>query len=141
MLIIAPTICTSDVTSVGIFTCSNESIELEKSIPTLNMDISKCASYISISSEVIIDDKNDVNYVANGQRVLDATVCVDFAIVHTTQSDLVTTEIYVEPPLLYPNFLSTYWSRSLFSLVDIDPSQCYKKLFSIVGFNIFCVIE
>lgn len=108
MLIIAPTICTYDVTSVGIFTCSDMSIELEKSIPTLNMDISECASYISISSEVIIDDKNDVNHVA---------------MVHTTQSDLVTSEIYVEPPLLYPNFLSSYWSRFLFSLVDIDPSQ------------------
>lgn len=116
MLIIAPTICTSDVTSVGIFTCSDESIKLEKSIPTLNMDI-------SISSEVIIDDKNDVNHVANGQRVDDATVCVDFAMVHTAQSDLITPEIYVEPPLLYPNFLSSYWSRSLFSLVDIDPSR------------------
>lgn len=31
----APSICTSDVTSVGVFTCcSDESIELEKYIPT-----------------------------------------------------------------------------------------------------------
>lgn len=58
-----------------------------------DMDVSECESYIPISSTVIIHDKHDANDVANRQLVDDATVCVDVAMVHSTQSDLVTLDI------------------------------------------------
>lgn len=72
---------------------------------------------------MIIDDKNDANDVANGQLVHDATLCVDVIMVHTTLSDLVTSEIHIESPLLHLAFGLLIGTNPYFFVVDVDLSQ------------------
>lgn len=72
---------------------------------------------------MIIDDKNDANDVANGQLVQDATLCVDVIMVHTTLSDLVTSEIHIESPLLHLAIGLLIGTNPYFLVVDVDLSQ------------------
>lgn len=58
------------------------------------MDVPKCECHIAINSEILIDDNNDADDIANDQIVDDIIGYVDNDMAHTQQHDLVTLVVH-----------------------------------------------